>query len=180
MGRTIRTREGCLRKTLPGPAQWSSPVVLTLRSRCREHGFFSGRLEPPLPRDAWVPGPSQGPSLPRLPPMFPTFLIPGVPRGISPLDRQLAGCGRLPPLPLLCFLLLELLHVPLQVPEPGVLFVPAQPVHQGRAKATPEARPPTARPLPTQGPGYLSPESNWQASLARSISDFFISRWSSS
>ena len=124
-------------RTCPAVQSSGSNSVLPLRG----HGFSSGRLEPPLPRDPRVPGPSQGPSLPRLPPMFPTFLIPGVPRGVSPLNRQLAGCGRLPPLPLLRLLLLELLHVPLQVPEPGVLFVPAQPVHQGRAKATPRLPP---------------------------------------
>lgn len=100
------------------------------RSKTCSHPLISRRLEQPFPRTPSITGPSQQQPLPYLYllPMLPTFLIHGITRGPSPIDGQLAGCGWLL-LHLLSFLLLKFLQVPLQVPEPGVFFVPTESVH---------------------------------------------------
>ena len=145
--------------------------------------LLPGRLKLPLPMAPWDPGPPQGPPLP--PP--PTGASPpswslGSPGAPAPsVGNWLAATGSFLFTCFTFFCLNSCRPHSRSQSQGSSLYLQSQATRAGDGQAKAglwPAHAPLDPALPR--PGYLSPESSWQASSARSISDFFISRWSSS
>lgn len=120
------------------PAESSQWFEFCEQASTAGHGFSSWKAGATTAKGPGSPGlPHPGPLLPASRPCS-HLLIPGVPRGVSPQQATCWLQPRLPPLPFFAFFCLNSCIPP--GPRARVLFVPAQPVHQSRAKAMPEAR----------------------------------------